>query len=87
MTLTLAIILFFAGVIGGALNSVAGGGSFIAFPALLFSGVPPIPANATNTVALWTGSMASGGAYRDRLDIPVMGALERRSQLREGARE
>ena len=71
MTLELAIFLFFAGVIGGALNSVAGGGSFVAFPALLFSGVPPIPANATNAVALWTGAMASGGAYRDRLDIPA----------------
>jgi uncharacterized membrane protein YfcA len=49
---------------------VAGGGSFIAFPALLFSGVPPIAANATNTIALWTGAAASGGAYRKRLDVP-----------------
>jgi uncharacterized protein len=63
------IFLFFAGALGGALNSVAGGGSFIAFPALLFSGVPPIPANATNTIALWTAAAASGGAYRKRLDI------------------
>jgi len=62
--------LFVAGVLGGALNSVAGGGSFIAFPALLFTGVPPIPANATNTIALWTGAAASGGAYRKRLDVP-----------------
>ena len=52
------------------MNSVAGGGSFIAFPALLFSGVPPIPANATNTIALWTAAAASGGAYRRRLDMP-----------------
>ncbi len=42
----------------------------MAFPALLFVGVPPIPANATNTVALWTGVSASGGAYRNRLDVP-----------------
>ena len=49
---------------------MAGGGSFIAFPALLFSGVPPIPANATNTIALWTGAAASGGAYRKHLDVP-----------------
>jgi uncharacterized membrane protein YfcA len=62
--------LFIAGILGGALNAVAGGGSFIAFPALLFTGVPPIPANATNTVALWTGVSASGGAYRERLDVP-----------------
>jgi hypothetical protein len=65
-----AIILFVAGVLGGALNSVAGGGSFIAFPALLFTGVPPIPANATNTIALWTAAAASGGAYRSRLQVP-----------------
>ena len=64
-----AIFLFFAGVLGGGLNAVAGGGSFIAFPALLFTGVPPIPANATNTFALWLGVTASGGAYRNRLNI------------------
>lgn len=57
-------------MLGGALNSVAGGGSFIAFPALLFTGVPPIPANATNTIALWTAAAASGGAYRSRLNVP-----------------
>jgi uncharacterized protein len=70
LTLPHAIFLFVAGVLGGALNAVAGGGSFIAFPALLFVGVPPIPANATNALALWTGVTASGGAYRNRLDIP-----------------
>lgn len=64
------VFLFLAAALGGALNSVAGGGSFIAFPALLFSGVPPIPANATNTIALWSGATASGGAYRSRLDVP-----------------
>jgi len=65
----IAIFLFIAGALGGALNAVAGGGSFIAFPALLFTGVPPIPANATNTVALWVGVTASGGAFRKHLDI------------------
>ena len=70
MTLETAIVLFVAGALGGALNAVAGGGSFIAFPALLFTGVPPIPANATNTIALWTAAAASGGAYRSKLDIP-----------------
>lgn len=63
------MLLFFAAVLGGALNSVAGGGSFITFPALLFSGVPPIPANATNTVALWTGLVFSGGAFRRHLNV------------------
>lgn len=69
MDLQTAIFLFFAGVLGGALNAVAGGGSFIAFPALMFSGVPPIQANATNAVALWVGVTASSGAYRKHLDI------------------
>jgi len=63
------VVLFVAGVLGGALNAVAGGGGFIAFPALLLTGVPPIPANATQTLALWCGVTASGGAYRERLDI------------------
>ncbi len=70
MAIQQAIFLFVAGVLGGALNAVAGGGSFVAFPALLFVGVPPIPANATNALALWTGVTASGGAYRNRLDVP-----------------
>src|SRR6202048_1006216 len=64
-----AIFLFGAGVLGGALNAVAGGGSFIAFPALLFTGVGPVAANATNTLALWVGVTASGGAYRKHLNI------------------
>src|ERR1700734_1505550 len=61
--LTLAL-LFVAAAVGGALNSVAGGGSFIAFPALLFAGVAPVAANATNTVALWPAGLASAFAYR-----------------------
>jgi len=64
-----AVLLFTAAVLGGTLNAVAGGGSFIAFPALLFSGVPPVPANATNTVALWTGLVFSGGAFRQHLNV------------------
>jgi uncharacterized membrane protein YfcA len=63
VTLHHAILLFFAAMFGGLLNSVAGGGGFIAFPALLFTGVNPINANATNTVALWPGTLASVGAY------------------------
>jgi uncharacterized membrane protein YfcA len=61
------ILLFAAAFLGGALNSVAGGGSFISFPALVSVGVPSINANATNTMALWPGSIASVGAYRAEL--------------------
>ncbi|MGH9454157.1 MAG: sulfite exporter TauE/SafE family protein [Terriglobia bacterium] len=66
MTFPEAILLFSAAVVAGALNSVAGGGSFFSFPALLFTGVPAIPANATSTVAVWPGSVASAFVYRDR---------------------
>ena len=64
MTVLDAVLLFLAAVGGGALNAVAGGGSFLTFPTLLFMGVSPITANATSTVALWPGSIASAGAYR-----------------------
>ena len=71
MTLAQAIFLLTASIFGGALNAIAGGGSFIAFPALLLTGIPPIPANATNTVAMWTGVTASIGAYRKKLNVPL----------------
>jgi uncharacterized protein len=65
-----AIILFFAAGTAGTLNAVAGGGSFISFPILLFTGVPAVEANATNTVALWPGLAASTVAYMKRLNAP-----------------
>ena len=67
MTFLQILILFIAAILGGTLNSVAGGGSFITLPALIFTGVLPINANATSTVALWPGSLASVGAYRQDL--------------------
>jgi hypothetical protein len=65
-----AILLFFAAAIAGTLNAVAGGGSFVSFPILLFTRVPPVPANVTNTVALWPGLAASTLAYLKRLNAP-----------------
>jgi len=47
------------------MNAMAGGGSFVTFPALVFSGVPSINANVSSTVALFPGSFASAWAYRD----------------------
>jgi uncharacterized membrane protein YfcA len=61
------LILFLLAVVGGTLNSVAGGGSFFTFPALIFVGIPAKIANASNTVALWPGSVASMWAYRHEL--------------------
>ena len=51
----------------GAMNSVAGGGTFFSFPALLAAGVPPIAANASNSVALWPASLSGAWAYRTEL--------------------
>ncbi|MFI5166705.1 MAG: sulfite exporter TauE/SafE family protein [Thermoanaerobaculales bacterium] len=56
--------LLVAAVIAGAVNSVAGGGSLISFPALVAVGQPAILANATNTAAIWPGSLSSALAYR-----------------------
>jgi len=56
-------VLFIAAIVAGAINSVAGGGSLISFPSLLGFGVASIPANATNTAALWPGSLSSAIAY------------------------
>src|SRR5258707_13525096 len=67
MTLLQFVLLFLAAVLGGALNSVAGGGSFITFPSLIFAGTGAIKANATSTLALWPGSVASATAYRKEL--------------------
>lgn len=53
-----------AAFIAGLLNAVAGGGSFLLFPAMLSMKMLPIQANATNTVALWPGQLTSIAAYR-----------------------
>jgi uncharacterized protein len=74
------IWLVIASFLAGALNAVAGGGSFLSFPALLGVGVLPIQANATNTVALWPGQFTSIAAYWQdlkhnlRLVLPVCSA-------------
>jgi len=61
------LFLFAAGFFGGMINSIAGGGSFITFPALLFVGIPPISANATNTFASCSGYMSGTWAFRKDL--------------------
>jgi uncharacterized membrane protein YfcA len=56
-----------AGLIAGAMNALAGGGSFVSLPALIAAGVPSVAANASSTVALFPGGAASAWAYRDGL--------------------
>src|SRR6476660_8356739 len=53
-----------AAFLAGLLNAVAGGGSFLLFPAMLSMKMLPVQANATNTVALWPGQLTSVAAYR-----------------------
>lgn len=64
VTETLTVFLFFTALLAGALNAVAGGGSFLTLPALIYVGVPPVMANATSAVALWPASMSTAWAYR-----------------------
>ncbi|HEX9618922.1 MAG TPA: sulfite exporter TauE/SafE family protein [Polyangiaceae bacterium] len=60
-------LLVAASAVAGAINSVAGGGSLISFPAALAVGLPPVTANATNALALVPGSLASAWAYHGEL--------------------
>ncbi len=64
-----ALILFAAALAAGIANAIAGGGSFISFPTLLLTGVPPIPANATNTTAIFPGTVASTISYRKEIAV------------------
>jgi len=61
------LILFLAAMCGGAVNAVAGGGTLLTFPALLWCGQAAIAANATSTVALWPGALSSFWGYRSEL--------------------
>ncbi len=66
-----------ASTIAGVMNAMAGGGSFISFPAMLGMGVAPVQANATNTVALWPGQLTSlatlrGDVRKDLLPVVLI---------------
>ncbi|WP_350357270.1 sulfite exporter TauE/SafE family protein [Paraburkholderia fungorum] len=65
-TLELTVLLL-AGLFGGVINAVAGGGSFVTLPALMFFNVPPTIANATSAIAAWPGLMTAAYGYRRRL--------------------
>jgi hypothetical protein len=65
--LVITVAAFFA----GGINALAGGGSFLTLPALVFAGVPAVSANATGTAALLPGYLASAWSYRDLMRAPV----------------
>jgi uncharacterized protein len=60
-------VAFGAAFLAGAINSVAGGGTLVSFPALIWLGLPSITANATSTVAIWPGSAGGMWGYRREL--------------------
>jgi len=60
-------LVFGAGLLAGAMNALVGGGSFVTLPALIAVGVPSVQANASSTVALFPGGVASAWTYRDGL--------------------
>lgn len=67
------LLLLAAAFFAGAMNAVAGGGSFLTLPALIYAGVPPVAANATGTVALLPGY--ASGVYGYRQDLAPVGDL------------
>lgn len=67
------LLLLCAAFLAGAMNAVAGGGSFLTLPALIYAGVPPVAANATGTVALLPGY--ASGVYGYRHDLEPVGGL------------
>src|ERR1043166_8970183 len=60
-------IAFGAAFLAGAINSVAGGGTLVSFPALIWLGLNSVTANATSTVAIWPGTVGSAWGYRREL--------------------
>jgi uncharacterized membrane protein YfcA len=62
-----AAVAFAAAFVAGAINSVAGGGTLVSFPALIWLGLGSVTANATSTVAIWPGTVGSAWGYRREL--------------------
>jgi uncharacterized protein len=62
------VVAFLAGVAGGAINALAGGGTNLTFPALVWFGLPPVQANATSAVALWPGSLSGAWGFHHLIE-------------------
>jgi uncharacterized membrane protein YfcA len=71
MTILSIVTLFVAGFCSGAINAVAGGGTFVTFAALSLLGVPSVMANATSSIAQFPGYITSSVAYRDEI-VPTL---------------
>ncbi len=73
--MTASLIAFAAAFAAGAVNSVAGGGTLLTFPTLIWLGLPSITANATSTVSIWPGSFGAVWGYRREIrgaDVPLL---------------
>lgn len=73
--MTRELVAFAAAFTAGAINSVAGGGTLLTFPTLIWLGLPSVMANATSTVAIWPGSFGAMWGYRRELrsaDVPLL---------------
>ena len=77
--MTSLALLAAAGFLAGFMNAIAGGGSFVSFPALIFAGLPPVAANASSTVALFPGAVTSVWAFRR--DLVRVGGVSFRAML------
>lgn len=75
------ILLLTAAFIAGVLNAIAGGGSFLTLPALVFTGMPPVIANATGTVALLPGYVSGALGFREDMEAPPGLSLRRLTVL------
>jgi uncharacterized protein len=62
-----AAVAFAAAFLAGAINSIAGGGTLVSFPALIWLGLGSVTANATSTVAIWPGTVGSLWGYRHEM--------------------
>lgn len=71
------ILLILAAFGAGVLNTIAGGGTFLTFPALVFTGIPPVVANATSAVAVFPGYLAGAVGFGAELK-----AFDRRQMVR-----
>jgi uncharacterized protein len=67
LDVTRAAVAFGAAFLAGAINSVAGGGTLVSFPALIWLGLNSVAANATSTVGIWPGTVGSAWGYRKHM--------------------
>jgi uncharacterized membrane protein YfcA len=75
-------LLLAAGLAAGTVNAIAGGGSLVTFPALLATGLPAVPANVTNSIAVFPGYIGSVlGSRRDLADLAAEDARQGRRKI------